>query len=286
MTRPQQPGLRLQPLSHPASAPIWSDDISIDIPRLPDAEPRSRLTWFHAGAGAFAALVLLASVLTWNWSEALEGRRFADFNAIAPNGPWGASDEIARLLSNSDKDDFFGIQLSRSNTSIVVDDRNRLAGYGDDVAILAYAANDYIRSHGGSLNMIEARLSDSGAIDSELDPFYALPTLRIQSVMKKFDEADRNRSHLDAAFALTRPASPEQVFVVLAEPLSAEEESELGAAIRASRVPVHLIALGEAATQHYASLVSMTGGKFIPVSDRALGGLLERCNVKMPAHSN
>ncbi|MCA9257318.1 MAG: hypothetical protein KDA33_16845, partial [Phycisphaerales bacterium] len=98
--RPDQPGLRLQPLGGADASPMLSANVSIDIPRLPEISKRSRLTRFHAGASAFAALVISASVLTWNWSSAINNRGRSDRVAIPRGG--SAHPEIAVMLASID----------------------------------------------------------------------------------------------------------------------------------------------------------------------------------------
>lgn len=277
--RPDQPGLRLEPLRG-SGALALSTNVSIDIPRLPDAEPRKKLTWFHAGASAFAALVIVASMLTWNWSESINQGTTLDGSRLAAGSMSAVRAEVAQMLAQSDEDDFFGIPIGDAKTSIVIDNRDDMPDYTGDVARLAYSAVQFARSNNGAMSIVEARLARAG--NNDKDPYYALPVLRIQSVRKRTDELNGVDSNLAAAIELASVSKPEQIVFVFAKPMDADEKEELEAAIRHTTVPVHIVALGDAASRSYASLADISGGKFIPVSDTALQQLVSRCAVQMP----
>lgn len=236
---------------------------------------------FHIGAAAFAAVVVLASAVTWNWSGS--GDRGAGNGGFATSGQPAATRDIGELLAASDADDFFGIPISPRSTGIIVDNRERLGPYADKVARLAFAASEFANSQQSDFGIVEARLQAAGDFSTEVDPFYALPVIRIQTLMKKV--VDKDRSHLNAAVALTAPWTPEQIFVIISEQLSYEEEIQLGAAIRAAGVPVHIVGLGDAATQSYASLAAAAHGRYIPVNDAVLDQLIQRCPVDLPSRA-
>gem|GEM_PF-2616697 len=282
--RPDQPGLRLQPLSGAYASPMLSANVSIDIPRLPEISKRSRLTRFHAGASAFAALVISASVLTWNWSSAISnGDRFRRSDRVAIPRGGSAHPEIATMLAASDTDDFFGVPIDSGGVGLVIDDHDRLGGYTDAVARLAYAATDFARTNETPISVVEARLRGAGSSGDDSDPFYAFSVMRIQAARKRLDMQVPEQSLLSTAVSMTMAESPSQVFLVISEPLSNKEIDELAMAIETANTPVHLICLGDAANQPYAQLAAISGGKFIPVTDAEMDDLVARCQVTMPA---
>ena len=265
---------------------MWAADVSIDIPRLPELKSRPNLTWFHAGASAFAALVMFASVLTWNWSRSIDGvSSSANGIRLAQVNPSNSYEAAAARLAASDEDDFFGIPIGSGSVGLVIDDHDRLASYTKPVARLTYAASDFARNNGAAMTVVEARVRGAGLTDAEADPFYAFSVLRIKAARKRLDSEVPAQSYLSTALSMTAPSSPEQIFVVISQPLSGKELGDLESEIRSIGVPVHMICLGDAANVHYGPLAAINGGKFIPVTDNAIEDLVNRCEVAMPARA-
>lgn len=209
----------------------------------------------------------------------------ADSSRFALDDRSVVSSEIARLLQASGEEDFFGLPIGTGNVGIVIDDRDRLDGHADQVARLAYAANDFAKSNNAEIRLVEARWGDVGADDRATDPYYALPVLRVPTLMAPSDPENQETKRLSSAFALTARAVPQQVFVVISEPLQLAEKELLESEIRAAGVPVHMICLGDAASDSCKELAAMSGGRFIPVSDQAIVDLVDRCDVVMPARA-
>lgn len=268
---------------------MWSEGVSIDIPRLADTAAPVRMTRFHVGAAAFAAVVLLASVVTWTWTESNSSRSQNGFARSVAADMSAERGEARRILEASGDNDFFGIPVISGRSTIVVGNRDEMDGYANQVARLAYAATTFASEHNASVNVVEARTWTSNTLDEESDPYYALPVLRIQTATKKVgDSADSNAASLGEALAIAKATTPDRLFVVIAQPLSENDQNELQSMILASDVPVNIIGLGDAASASFAScspLAAVSGGKFLPVSDAILQRILDRCRIQMPSRA-
>jgi hypothetical protein len=168
---------------------------------------------------------------------------------------------------------YFGIEVTGHTIGYVVDGDAAMAGYINQVAFLTNSVNAAFPPGARRFGIAQAVAGNGKTIVEVAEPNSDLEGARSLLLAR----LPMGQTDLNLALEATSRWYPDQVFVVLANPVSRQRIEVLTQSALQTGAVVNVIALGDAAGQRDLSEISeATGGTFVAVGDQALDNLVER----------
>ena len=190
----------------------------------------------------------------------------------ADEGPW-LSAEAAATKAMREGDPlaaYFGVAISNGVTGYVVDGDASMQGYINKVALVTNAVNEAYAFGDKKFGIVVAKDRDQ---DGQTLLEVAEPRTDLAQARTVLTSGlATGRTDLVKALATTVQWDADQIFLVLAKRLDAQEIELLAEKAGETGAVVNVIGLGEAARQReeLAPIAARTGGQFRQISDRML----------------
>lgn len=190
-----------------------------------------------------------------------------------PESNTGLSGAPLALASADPLNTYFGLPLSGSIIGYVVDGDSAMTPYIHEIASLTNAVNASFVPGSKRYGIAQTYGEGGESLIEVAEPIGELEGSRLTISPR----TSAGRTNLSAALGVTSGWYADQVFLVMAKTVDAEELQKLAATAEQSGAIVNVIALGEAAKQpELAEIAAASRGKFVPVSDSALRDLVAR----------
>lgn len=165
---------------------------------------------------------------------------------------------------------YFGVPISKGTTGYVVDGDASMQDYINKLAVVTNAVNETNAFGGKKFGIVVAKDKDQeGQTVLEIaEPHTDLAQARTVLTCA----LATGKTNLVKAMATTVQWDADQIFLVLAKPLEAEEISLLSEKAAETGAAVNVIGLGQAAHQReqLTQIAARTGGQFRQIPDRLL----------------
>lgn len=276
-SRPSRPPLIGEAPSH--ASPVQAASPRVAAARRPASPGLRRHVTFGRASAALGIAAILVGLPAWYF--ALSGSRqptvhqtVTRVDTVAlPEANAGLSGAPLALASADPLNTYFGLPLSGSIIGYVVDGDSAMTPYIHEIASLTDAVNASFVPGSKRYGIAQTYGEGGEAVVEVAEPVGDLEGSRLTISPR----TSAGRTNLSDALGVTSGWYADQVFLVMAKTVDAEELQKLAATAEQSGAIVNVIALGEAARQpELAEIAAASRGKFVPVSDTALRDLLAR----------
>ncbi len=208
---------------------------------------------------------------TYNWD-------FADAGGEAASDSKGvvlaSANPRAAILRNDPLSSYFGVPLTGSTIGYVIDCDATMAPYIDKLAVVTNSVNSFPPQGSVKFGIVQAIDDPDG---SELYVVYEPGTDLAGAKTVLHTRLASGQTDLPRAFGVTEGWYSDELFLVLAKPVSETEVDRLTQLAQQSGAVTHVIAFGSAAGQQGLSRIAeSTSGQFVPVSDELLDALVAK----------